>query len=356
VTAAAALVAVTTVASGTALAAMSGGTASKRGGTITVLSAGDVDHIDPGAAYYSFTYEITYATQRPLLAYKPSSVKAVPDLAAAMPKVSDGGRTVTVRIRDGVRFSPPVNREVTSKDVKYAIERGFARSVANGYAGAYFGDIVGAPQAGTKTVPNIRGIQTPNRFTLVFHLKHPSGVFVAALGQPLTAPVPYDYARKFDSQTVSTYGMHQVATGPYMIESNASGSISGVGYKPDQLIELVRNPNWNPKTSWRPAYADRVLFKEGFQDPTVQVLDDPLGRRGRERRLTASARGAEGDPRQPLAARAAPLHADRGQSLRRSQHEQAALRQRARPQGRRVRARSQRDAADPRRRDRRSSG
>ena len=41
------------------------------GGTITVLSAGDVDHIDPGQAYYSFRYEIAYATQRPLLAYKP---------------------------------------------------------------------------------------------------------------------------------------------------------------------------------------------------------------------------------------------------------------------------------------------
>ena len=33
----------------------------EEGGTITVLSAGDVDHIDPGQAYYSFTYEITYA-------------------------------------------------------------------------------------------------------------------------------------------------------------------------------------------------------------------------------------------------------------------------------------------------------
>ena len=73
----------------------------KRGGTITVLSAGDVDHIDPGQAYYSFTYEITYATQRPLLAYRPDSVNAVPDLAAAMPKVSNGGKTVTVHIRHG---------------------------------------------------------------------------------------------------------------------------------------------------------------------------------------------------------------------------------------------------------------
>ena len=55
------------------------------GGTITVLSAGDVDHIDPGQAYYSFSYEIAYATQRPLLAYKPNSINAIPDLASAMP-------------------------------------------------------------------------------------------------------------------------------------------------------------------------------------------------------------------------------------------------------------------------------
>jgi peptide/nickel transport system substrate-binding protein len=242
----------------------------QRGGTITVLSAGDVDHIDPGAAYYSFTYEITYATQRPLLAYKPNSITAVPDLAAAMPKLSNGGKTVTVHIRRGVRFSPPVNRQVTSADVKYAVERAFATSVANGYAGAYFGVVDGAPASGTKVVPNIRGIQTPNRFTIVFKLKRPSGVFVDALAQPMTAPVPADYARKFDSQTVSTYGTHQVATGPYMIANDSSGSINGIGYKPGQQIELVRNPNWSRATSWRPAYADRILFKEGFQDATVQ--------------------------------------------------------------------------------------
>jgi len=254
-----------------ALGAAKGAAASGRGGTITVLSAGDVDHIDPGAAYYSFTYEITYVTQRPLLAYKPGSVKAIPDLAAAMPTVSNGGKTVTVRIRDGVRFSPPVNRDVTSADVKYAIERGFATSVANGYAGAYFGDIVGAPASGTRTVSNIRGIETPNKYTLVFKLERPNGVFIDSLAQPMTAPVPPEYARKFDNQTVSTYGLHQVATGPYMIKNNAAGSINGVGYKPGQLIELVRNPNWNRSTSWRPAYADRILFKEGYQDATVQA-------------------------------------------------------------------------------------
>src|SRR4029079_12350981 len=195
----------------------------------------------------------------------------IPDLAAAMPKVSKDGKTVTVRIREGVRFSPPVNREVTSADVKYAIERGFATSVANGYAGAYFGDIVGAPASGARAVPNIRGIETPNRYTLVFKLERPSGIFIDSLAQPSTAPLPPEYAPKFDSEAVSTYGLHQVATGPYMIKNNAAGSINGIGYKPGQLIELVRNPNWRRSTSWRPAYADEVFFKEGYQDATVQA-------------------------------------------------------------------------------------
>jgi peptide/nickel transport system substrate-binding protein len=248
-----------------------GGTAGQNGGTITVLSAGDVDHIDPGQAYYSFTYEVSYATQRPLLSYRPSSINAIPDLASAMPKYSKNGKTVTVHIRPGVRFSPPVNREVTSADVKYAIERGFASSVANGYASAYFGDVVGAPAKATKGVPNIKGIKTPNKRTIVFELKRPDGVFTGSLGLLLTAPVPREYASKFDDQTTSTYGMHQVATGPYMIKDDSSGNINGVGYKPGQLIELVRNPNWSAKTSWRPAHANEILFKEGYQDPTVMT-------------------------------------------------------------------------------------
>ena len=248
-------------------------TGGKKGGTITILSNGDVDHLDPGAAYYQFTYAITYVTQRPLLAYKPNSIQPTPDLAASMPTVSNGGKTITVHIQHGIKFSPPVNREVTSADVKYAIERGFDAAVGNGYAGAYFGVIKGAPTKIGNTVPNISGIQTPNKYTIVFQLTKPSGIFVGALQEPLTAPVPAEYARKFDKGTSSSYGNHQVATGPYMVQSNAAGKVTG--YSPGKQIVLVRNPNWNPKTSWRPAYADKIVFREGF-DPTVgtkQILN-----------------------------------------------------------------------------------
>ncbi len=246
----------------------------KAGGTITILSAGDVDYIDPGIAYYSFSYTVHYATQRPVLAYKPNSVRPVPDLASRMPVVSKDGKTVTVYLRKGVHFSPPVNREVTSADVKYGLQRGFTTSVANGYVGAYFGVLVGAPAKPTKAVPNISGIRTPGKYKIVFKLKRPSGTFIGALTMLATAPVPRGYAQPFDSKTTSDYGQHQVATGPYMIRNDSSGNITG--YTAGQQIDLVRNPNWSRSTDFRPAYADEILFKEGFQDPTVltkQILD-----------------------------------------------------------------------------------
>jgi peptide/nickel transport system substrate-binding protein len=242
-----------------------------QGGTLKILSAGDVDHIDPGEAYYSFTYEITRPTQRFLLATKPGTTELVPDLAASMPTVSKDGKTVTVELKTGVRFSPPVNREVTSADVKYAIERGFSASVANGYAAAYFSAIQGAPKTPPAFPQPISGIETPDPHTIVFHLVRPEAVFVSALSQPLTAPVPESYAKPFDDQAVSSYGLHQVATGPYMIKNTASGSINGVGYKPGQLVHLVRNPNWDSSTDFRLACVDQVLFQEGYQDPTVMT-------------------------------------------------------------------------------------
>jgi len=244
---------------------------STKGGTLTILSAGDVDHIDPGQAYYSFTYEITRPTQRTILGVKPGTTELIPDLAASMPTVSKDGLTVTVHLRQGIRFSPPVNREVTSADVKYAIERGFSASVANGYAAAYFGVLQGAPTTPPATPQPISGIETPDAHTLVFHLTHPDGIFTGALSLPMTAPVPESYAKPFDDETVSSYGLHQVATGPYMIKASSSGNINGVGYQPNKLIELVRNPNWDPSSDYRLGCVDQVLFKEGYQDPTVMT-------------------------------------------------------------------------------------
>jgi peptide/nickel transport system substrate-binding protein len=241
----------------------------KKGGILKVLANSDVDYIDPGQAYYQFSYMLDFATQRPLFSYKPEdSAKETPDLASGPAQVTDGGKTVTIKIRSGVKFSPPVNRAVTSKDVKYALERQFFSSVANGYAGAYFGDTVGA-KVGAKPGSKISGITTPDDTTVVIKLKRATGAVVAgALSLPGSAPVPEEYAAKYDAKTTSTYGTHQVSTGPYMIKNDASGK--SVGYQPGKKIELVRNPNWNgPQTGdYRKAYLDGATFQEGV-DPNV---------------------------------------------------------------------------------------
>jgi peptide/nickel transport system substrate-binding protein len=237
----------------------------RQGGTLTVLSAGDVDSLDPGITYTTFGASLAAATQRTLLSYRPDTATTpVPDLAAAPPQVAADGRSVTVTLRPGIRFSPPVNRAVTSRDVKYAIERGFFRTVASPYAALYFGDLLGArPGAAPGTV--IPGLETPNDQTLVLRLARPRGGLVAAaLVMTLTAPVPLEYAAGFDRANPSTYGRHEVATGPYMVQNDAQGNT--VGYRPRREILLVRNPNWVAATDLRPARLDRIDVREGNTD------------------------------------------------------------------------------------------
>jgi peptide/nickel transport system substrate-binding protein len=245
-----------------------------RGGTLTVLDHTDFPGFDPGEAYDAISYQVIYAVQRPLFSYLPNQTQMVsPDLASGPAIITDGGRTVTVQIRRDVHFSPPVNREVTSADVAYAIERGANPDVGNPYFPAYFDDIVGASKA---TGGPIAGIATPDRYTIVFHLTAPVGGFFAqALSLPLTAPVPREFAAPLDAKKPTQYGRRfEVATGPYMLKANARGMFLGIGYQPGRSVTLVRNPNWNPGTDHRPAYIDRIEISIGG-DPNVigrQVL------------------------------------------------------------------------------------
>jgi peptide/nickel transport system substrate-binding protein len=249
-------------------------TGGKKGGTLTVLNHEDFEHIDPGQSYFSVDYEAVYATQRPLYSYKPNTFSEVtPDMAEGMPVISDGGKLVTVKIRHGVHFSPPVNREVTSADVAYAIDRAANPSVANPYYLGYFGSVEGMK---TASGGPIKGVQTPEKYTIAFHLTEPQAAIVAAaLVLPMSAAVPPEYAKKFDAKKPSEYGNYQVATGPYMFKADSSGKILGVGYQPGKSATLVRNPNWSASTDFRPAYLDQINISIGG-DPTVigrQVLE-----------------------------------------------------------------------------------
>jgi peptide/nickel transport system substrate-binding protein len=242
-------------------------TGGRYGGTLTALDEGDFEHLDPGQAYYSVDYGVVYATQRPLYSPKPNSLEPVPDLASGPPVISPDGMTVSVKIRTGVRFSPPVNREVTSADVAYAIERGTNPNVANPYIDTYFGAVAGLDHSSGGPVP---GILTPNRHEIVFRLTRPVGWLLSqALSLPLTAPVPRGYARRFDRHSPSDYWAHEVATGPYMIANDRSGTVLGRGYEPGRSLSLVRNPNWRRSTDIRPAYLNAIHIRIGSSNAII---------------------------------------------------------------------------------------
>lgn len=246
----------------------------QRGGTLVSLWAADTDNIDPGITYYQMGTQLVRATNRTLYTPKvDDSTVAEPDLAEAEPEIAEDGCTVTVRIKQGIRFSPPVDREVTSADVKYAIERGFFNTVNNGYAGAYFGSLRGAEE-GAEPGTTIPGIRTPDDQTVEFRLQPAEGedrcaggVLAGALQMPLSAPVPEDYAAELDAKQPSAYGQNQVATGPYMIENDEQGK--AIGYEAGRRIHLVRNPNWDQSTDTRPAYLDEIDIRQGNDDPVV---------------------------------------------------------------------------------------
>jgi peptide/nickel transport system substrate-binding protein len=245
----------------------------KRGGTLKLLGAEGFSHMDPGQVYFQLDYMIAYATQRSLYYFKPEDPKTqVPDLADGLPVVSPDNKTVTVKLKSGIRYGTNTKtaitgKEVTSADVKYAFERGLNPNVGNGYEAVYF-PLVGADKA--KGGP-ISGIETPDAHTIVFKLSKPFGATTSrALGMPITMPVPKSYAAAGDAKTPNTYESKpetQAFTGPYMISD----------YQPDKSITLVRNPQWDPKTDARPAYLDKITWTLNV-DPNVsgrQIFSSP---------------------------------------------------------------------------------
>ena len=247
----------------------------KKGGDLTVMYAGDVDNIDPGVTYYQYGFNVAYATQRPLYSFKPDdAINPEPDLAEGPPEIAEDGKTLTVKIRTGVKFAPPVNREVTSKDVKYAIERGFLKTVNGPYVGAYMSDIDGVKEYQDGKANEISGITTPDDQTIVFKMSRPRAAIIAgALALPASAPVPKEVAEKYDKKPGNQYGQYQAFTGPYMIEHDDNGKLTG--YTPGSVIKLVRNPNWDESTDYKPAYADSITIKEGndAQVASRQILE-----------------------------------------------------------------------------------
>jgi len=172
----------------------------KKGGTLTVMNISDVDSLDPAYWYYQTDYQLlAETTQRGLYGWEADKTQPSPDLAEGMPELS--GDTATIKIKKGIKYSPPYGKEVQAADFKYALERCFDPKFGNGYAGAYLSDIQGYDEVSGQKQKEASGITAPDPYTLVIKYKNPEGmgVLAQALALPCGVPVPKAYAAKYDA-------------------------------------------------------------------------------------------------------------------------------------------------------------
>jgi peptide/nickel transport system substrate-binding protein len=209
---------------------------SHKGGTITYSQSSTPDSTDAGNTYYAFNWNFTRLYATPLMTYKSCpgtcGLQVVPALATAPGTVSSDGLTWTYHIKPNMKFSD--GTPITSADVKYAVERTFAKDVL--VNGPSYWQVLLAGNAAKYKGPykdkngDLTAIDTPDATTIVFHLAKPFADmnYVAAI--PQTAPVPKSKDKG------ANYQLDPVSSGPYMFQS----------YQLNKQYTLVKNPNWNP--------------------------------------------------------------------------------------------------------------
>ena len=253
----------------------SSGTPAK-GGTYTVgweQSFGFTNNFDPTGEYLGNAWGLySNLMLRALVGYKHLPGAAgnitIGDLATTAPNPTNNGLTYTYTLRKGIKFGPPVNRAVTSKDVAYAMNR-LANPKDGGQYSFYYTVISGWNAVANGTAKSVSGIETPNDSTIVFHLTKPAGDFNLRMSMPATAPIPEEVAKCFDGKP-GDYGRDVVSTGPYMIQGADKVSIascaalkpmSGYDGANGNHIILVRNPEYDQSTDqYRKNYIDTFKF------------------------------------------------------------------------------------------------
>jgi peptide/nickel transport system substrate-binding protein len=210
-----------------------------KGGTLKLALTDDWDSPDPGNTYYAFSWNFGRLYARTLMTFKnvpgKEGLQIVPDLAEAPAEQSDGGKTWTFKIKSGLKYDD--GSPITTKDIKYAIERSnYAPDViANGptYFKALLGTDYPGPYKDTSADKlGLSAIETPDDTTIIFHLQQPFGDFNYLATTSQTAPVPPA------KDTGDKYATSIVSSGPYKIDS----------YEVGKSMKLSKNPNWDPAT------------------------------------------------------------------------------------------------------------
>jgi peptide/nickel transport system substrate-binding protein len=218
----------------------------------------NIDYLDPGLAQTTEAWGVMWNVYLPLLGYRHANgaagARIVPYLAESLPRISHNGRTYTLTLRKGLRYSN--GKPVRASDFKRTIERDF---LIDSPGVGFFSNIVGTRHFAHRQKGGIEGIRVDDATrTIRIVLHNPQADFENVLASEYAAPVPAS-APPRDSSTQPL-----PSTGPYVIAS----------YQPSRQIVEVRNPYFradlfdgnvpsgNPdRVTWDVLPGDAVAFR-----------------------------------------------------------------------------------------------
>jgi peptide/nickel transport system substrate-binding protein len=235
------------------------------GGTLKGAYTSFPDYMDPQISYTAEGWTAMRPVYVPLLTYKAASEaegsEIIPGLAKELPKVTNGGKTYTLFLRPGLKYSN--GEPIKAGDFKYAVERCF---LTNSGGSPFYTDIVGAEKFAETKKGGIPGIKVNEKTgEIVINLEQPRGTFNNELALMFVAPVPQ--STPDEDQSASPIP----ASGPYMLTKSQPGR--GWTYE--------RNPYWakdNGKEIELPAgHVDKIEI-EIQRNQSTQVNDVESGK------------------------------------------------------------------------------
>lgn len=208
----------------------------------------DVTGVDPHTSAAVVNAIVLGHMFEPLVAYG-NRLEILPVLAESW-EVSPDLQTYTFKLRKGRKFHN--GREMVADDVKYSIRRILDPKTKN-------------PRA--KSLSIITGIETPDKYTVVFKLNKPSAGFLDLLAyiSPVIAIVPKEVVEAQGGEMTKPVG-----TGPYKF----------VAWEPDRYILMERFDDYQPlpgprngQAGAKIAYAKQIKFVPiGEESAAVMAL------------------------------------------------------------------------------------
>ena len=206
------------------------GSATAEGGEVTIAQTSQPDFLDPALTYTANGIEPLWLVYTPLLTYRRAEglagAELIPGLAEDLPEISADGKTYTLTLRDGLRYSD--GSAVKASDFEHTIKR--VLNLESGGA-PFYEIIVGADDYLKANDPeaDISGIETNDQTgEITIKLTEADSSFQNVLAQWFAGLVPGD--TPFRNMTASP----PPGVGPYMVTESV----------PNRQFVMEKNPEF----------------------------------------------------------------------------------------------------------------